>query len=98
MIYQLSKLVQLDLSNNQLTELPDEIVMCPNLVELNLFKNQLKSLPKSMSSLKRLEILNVSQNKIDVFPQDVVLKDSQNYEIEKIGSEWKQFRGNSRPI
>ena len=55
---------ELDLSDNQLTELPPEITKLTNLTTLNLSKNQLAQLPLDITKLTNLTTLNLSGNQL----------------------------------
>lgn len=57
---------KLDLSNQELTEIPAAVFACKNLKKLNLSHNKLKVLPKELSELKYLTNLDVSHNSISV--------------------------------
>jgi len=64
-------LVSLDLSNNEITSLPDGLGDLAGLRELNLGGNQLTSLPRSLctgSLSSSLKLLNVTENKIVLLP------------------------------
>lgn len=67
-IYQLTGL---DLSNNQLTELPGEIGHLTNLEYLNLSKNKLINLPEEIGRLTNLQELNVSNNQLTELPKEI---------------------------
>ena len=59
----LSSLQELNLSNNQLEELPKSITELMNLTSLDISNNQFEELPKSISELKNLTSLHISNNK-----------------------------------
>lgn len=54
----------LDVSENQLTSLPDGICKLVKLTMLSAFKNQLKCLPKDMGQLQQLVEINIFNNKV----------------------------------
>ena len=58
-------LVELDLSKNQITELPSCIGRLSNLKRLSLYGNQLKTLPLEFSQLKQLEFLDLKNNPLE---------------------------------
>lgn len=58
----LSALTTLNLSHQDLSELPKEIAYLTNLVELDLSHNALRSLPQEFATLTRLLRLNLDQN------------------------------------
>merc|ERR1712059_30869 len=67
----LKGLVSLDLSNNEITNLPDGLGDLASLRELSLVGNQLTSLPRSLctgSLTSSLKLLNLSENKIILLP------------------------------
>ncbi|MHC5825101.1 MAG: leucine-rich repeat domain-containing protein, partial [Nostoc sp.] len=56
------KVTELNLSGEDLTTLPPEIVQLTNLQTLNLSSNQLSSLPPEIVQLTNLQSLNLSIN------------------------------------
>lgn len=58
----LSYLTKLDLSKNQLTELPENFGDLAKLKHLDLYQNQLQHLPLSFSKLKALKWLDLKDN------------------------------------
>ncbi len=72
-----STIIELDLSNKNLTKIPD-LSIYPNLIKLNISKNKIKNLDNLPQSL---QILNCGYNKItqlDNLPHNRQFK-SQNY-------------------
>jgi hypothetical protein len=61
------KLRWLILTDNNITELPDELSLCQNLQKLMLAGNQLKSLP-NLSSCNQLELIRIAANQFDHLP------------------------------
>lgn len=59
-----NKVCYLDLSNNNLTELPPQVVQFNNLKSLYLNYNQLKTLPENIKSLKQLKAIDLTGNPI----------------------------------
>lgn len=58
---------KLDLSRQNLSEIPLEIFELKNLKHLNLSNNKISTIPKDITKLKRLEKLDISNNKISNF-------------------------------
>ncbi len=56
-------IIQLNSSNNQISELPDSLGDFSNLTELWLNSNELKTLPESISKLKKVKLMDISGNK-----------------------------------
>ncbi|MCP4521493.1 MAG: leucine-rich repeat protein [Cytophagales bacterium] len=62
----------LDLSQQGLTEIPQEIYSLYNLEELILTNNQLTILPDALFSLPKLKQLNLKKNKIKEIPSSIL--------------------------
>ncbi len=60
---------ELDLSEIQLTELPDILGNLVQLQVLNLSENLLATLPESLGNLKRLRVLNLFANRLRELPE-----------------------------
>lgn len=58
------QITSLNLSNKELTEIPQEIFLCTNLKKLKLSNNQLTKIPLSICKLHKLEVLDLSNNKL----------------------------------
>lgn len=58
----LTHLVKLDLSKNQLEELPEYFGHLKNLKHLDLYSNKISKLPLSFSQLKNLQWLDLTKN------------------------------------
>lgn len=56
---------KLDLSNQNLTEFPDEIFKMKNLRSLNISNNKIKTIPSDIKNLKNLRTLDISFNQLD---------------------------------
>lgn len=65
---ELTKLEKIDLSNNQINEIPKEFCenLSSSLTELNLDHNQIASLPRAIGLLVKLKSLSLESNKIVV--------------------------------
>jgi Leucine-rich repeat (LRR) protein len=61
----------LDLSSNELTEVPDRIGQLPCIEKLFLHENHLTRLPNELGNLKKLTELNIDENKIQNLPPTV---------------------------
>ena len=58
----------LDLSNNQLSTLPDSICKLSSLIELNVSSNDLEELPRDIGKLSKLKRVDASSNRLKFFP------------------------------
>ncbi|MEH1813312.1 MAG: COR domain-containing protein [Nostoc sp.] len=63
--------VELDLSDMELTEIPEAIASLSQLQELNLSSNQLTELPEAIASLTQLQTLNLSRNQLTALPEAI---------------------------
>ena len=61
----------LNLSNNQVSQLPSNIGELKNLKVLNLSNNQVSQLPSNIGELKNLEVLNLSNNQVSQLPSTI---------------------------
>ncbi|CCG81325.1 Predicted protein [Taphrina deformans PYCC 5710] len=64
--------LELFLSNNRLSSLPESLFRITNLAFLSVANNRLGSLSPSISNLKNLISLNVGINQIDFFPANLL--------------------------
>ncbi|NEQ52634.1 MAG: TIR domain-containing protein, partial [Leptolyngbya sp. SIO3F4] len=71
-IVQLTSLTSLDLSYNQLSELPPEIVQLTSLTSLDLGSNQLSELPPEIVQLTSLTSLYLGSNQLSELPPEIV--------------------------
>ena len=69
----------LDLSNNQLSKLPESICNLTALVELDVSSNDLEDLPQDIGKLSKLTHVNASHNQLKCFP--LALFDCTNLEV-----------------
>ncbi|GAB6027108.1 hypothetical protein CHUAL_000031 [Chamberlinius hualienensis] len=58
----------LELSQNNMSKLPDELGALSNLQALYLQFNQLEELPDSFNQLSKLQVLNIKGNRLKTFP------------------------------
>ena len=74
-IFNLWKLVKLDLSNNAIETIPDDITKLTNLAELNLSHNHIVTFPASVclkeTLQKSLSALDLSHNQIQLLPLQI---------------------------
>jgi internalin A len=61
--------LELDLSNNQVSSLPPEIVKLTSLQSLNLWSNQLSSPPPEIGKLEQLKTIDLRGNPIPIPPE-----------------------------
>ena len=66
-----SKLKDLLLSDNLLTDIPGTILRFPNLVKLDLMGNKLSEIPQTVLSITSLTTLNLSWNQISEVPKGI---------------------------
>jgi len=59
----------LDVSNNQLSKVPDHLELLPELSSLNLSNNNITSLPSSISKLSQLWVINVENLTLSNIPR-----------------------------
>jgi internalin A len=64
--------ISLDLSWEQITELPEEIGQLTNLTSLNLGDNQLTLLPESIVQLTNLTSLDLRSNQLKTLPLSLI--------------------------
>jgi len=70
-IAELYNLQHLDLSNNQIKEIPKQIGQLVNLQQLYLSNNQIKEIPKELCQLSNLQTLSLSNNSIKKIPKEL---------------------------
>jgi Leucine-rich repeat (LRR) protein len=67
-----SKIVALNLSGNNLIELPSVVCTAfPNLQNLSVENNKLQALPEQIGTLTQLEVLEASDNKLTRLPNSM---------------------------
>lgn len=71
-ILQLPKLKVLNLSQNQITELPKDIAKLTRLEELQLGANEFKTFPSSILKLTELKTINLSRNHLSELPKGLL--------------------------
>ncbi|TXH01212.1 MAG: leucine-rich repeat domain-containing protein [Candidatus Moraniibacteriota bacterium] len=62
----------LDLSNQNLTSIPSNIVQLPKLKELDASHNNIVIFPKSLTLMKELTNINLSDNEIEDIPSEIM--------------------------
>jgi predicted nucleotide-binding protein len=86
-------LTSLDLTDEDITDLPQEIGALTRLTRLNLRHNKLTSLPSALFTLSKLEELNLRDNKIAALPPalgdltNLLVLDLANNRIQEIPAE-----------
>ena len=61
----------LDFSNFAITDLPNQVLLCPNLQTLNLGNNTIATLPESVGNLTNLQELDLGINCLMSLPQNL---------------------------
>ncbi|KAL9957571.1 hypothetical protein ACROYT_G034490 [Oculina patagonica] len=67
----LKNLLRLDVSHNQLTQLPDGIYELEHLAEIHASNNQIASIDANVSKLTSLKVLSLGVNKIELIPTEL---------------------------
>lgn len=67
-----NNIYHLDLSDQELKEIPKEIFQLNNLINLELWRNSIKSIPAEIKNLKNLEKLIISQNNLTEIPKEIL--------------------------
>ena len=62
----LHKLKFLDLSRNELTEIPDDITHLPLLQDINLSRNQISKLPNDVKGMVSVRVIDLSNNSLKI--------------------------------
>lgn len=70
-VLEFSQLEILDISNNQISSLPNELVNLKNIKELFINKNNLGEFPLIITQLSGLKVLNLGYNPINVLPKEI---------------------------
>ncbi|MEH1868222.1 MAG: leucine-rich repeat domain-containing protein, partial [Nostoc sp.] len=63
--------IELDLSDMELTEIPEAIASLTQLQELDLSHNQLTELPEAIASLTQLQQLDLTNNQLTQLPKAI---------------------------
>jgi len=69
-VLQLTNLKILNLSHNQITQIPDTLGLS-NLTELDLSSNQITSIPEDLGQLSNLTLLDLNYNQITSIPEEL---------------------------
>lgn len=64
-------LIELDLSNNELTVIPDAVYKCSTLKRINLQSNEIKEIDLRLFNLTELEEINLGSNSISDIPNEI---------------------------
>ena len=67
----LESLEELDLSNLELADIPEELMWLTNLKKISFSNNCLSEFPYCILNLENLEILDLSQNNLTEIPDDI---------------------------
>ncbi|TAH30063.1 MAG: hypothetical protein EAZ06_04450 [Cytophagales bacterium] len=67
----LDKVIKLDLSSQDLAEVPEQITKFTNLKYLSLQNNQLKTIPTFLKKLQNLEVLDLDSNYLSRLPAEM---------------------------
>jgi hypothetical protein len=97
----LNQVTELDLSDLQITALPQEISLLPSLETLDISHNNLHSLPQQIGELAHLHVLNLSDNKLKRVPLELcglAHLQSLNLSKNRIASVPKQIKWLSRLV
>lgn len=65
------KNISLDLSNQSLTEIPEEVYTLKNLRLLNLSQNNITQISDKIGDLTHLKVLNLTENKLTKLPESI---------------------------
>ena len=84
------QMVRLDISNNNITIIPDEIKLLVNLKDLWVSNNPIDALPESLAECLKLETIDMRMTKIDRLPPSFCLL-KRLYEIDWRDSPLQQF-------
>ena len=68
----LLKITKLDLSGQELEEIPEYVYQCRNLRKLILHENNIGKIPSKIKALKRLRLLDLSNNKLSVINYQLI--------------------------
>lgn len=64
-------LIELDLSNNELTTIPDAVYKCSTLKRINLQSNEIKEIDPRLFNMTELEEINLGSNSIAYIPNEI---------------------------
>ena len=67
----MSKLSKLDLSNNQISIIPDSIAQLSNLSKLSLGGNKISVIPDALTQLSSLTWIDLNTNQIRIIPESI---------------------------
>lgn len=70
-IFNLTNLVELNISNNKIERIPPQIAKLTNLTVLDLWNNQIEEIPPEIASLTKLTRLRLWNNQIEEIPPEI---------------------------
>ena len=65
------RVIKLNLSEKNLTEIPPEVFLFSNIQVLDLWNNSLTEIPEDISQLTNLQYLSLNENKITKLPSSI---------------------------
>lgn len=83
-------LTKLDLSNNEISIIPNNILNLKDLILFRMINNKIKELPNELFELKNLKSLDVSSNKINSIQKNII-NCSSLVEINFLNNQIKEF-------
>lgn len=71
MIFNITEITKLDLSNNCIETLPEEIGNLVNLEHLWINNNPIKKIPSSIENCKKLKVLDIRNTRLTTLPRQM---------------------------
>jgi Leucine-rich repeat (LRR) protein len=103
-LWQFPNLQYLDLSKNEIRDIPDSINAFQNLQVLHLSRNNIEYMPRTIGDLSNLRILEVNQNDLYLLPPQLgklgqlQVLDLWDNNISRFPEELKQLSGNLKVL